>query len=151
MSIIQFLLLTVSVIMAVTMVLTALLLYAKARLTPSGKVKIRINHEKVLETEPGNTLLSTLAGNQIYLPSACGGGGTCGLCKCRVLSGGGSILSTETGFFTRREQQSQWRLGCQVKVREDMEIEIPEQILGVKNGSAKWSATGTLPRSSRNL
>lgn len=134
MSIIQFLLLTVSVIMAVTMVLTALLLYAKARLTPSGKVKIRINHEKVLETEPGNTLLSTLAGNQIYLPSACGGGGTCGLCKCRVLSGGGSILSTETGFFTRREQQSQWRLGCQVKVREDMEIEIPEQILGVK----KW-------------
>lgn len=134
MSIIQFLLLTVSVIMAVTMVLTALLLYAKARLTPSGKVKIKINHEKVLETEPGNTLLSTLAGNQIYLPSACGGGGTCGLCKCRVLSGGGSILSTETGFFTRREQQSQWRLGCQVKVREDMEIEIPEQILGVK----KW-------------
>ena len=134
MSIIQFLLLTVSVIMAVTIVLTALLLYAKARLTPSGKVKIRINHEKVLETEPGNTLLSTLAGNQIYLPSACGGGGTCGLCKCRVLSGGGSILSTETGFFTRREQQSQWRLGCQVKVREDMEIEIPEQILGVK----KW-------------
>ena len=134
MSIIQFLLLTVSVIMAVTMVLTALLLYAKARLTPSGKVKIRINHEKVLETEPGNTLLSPLAGNQIYLPSACGGGGTCGLCKCRVLSGGGSILSTETGFFTRREQQSQWRLGCQVKVREDMEIEIPEQILGVK----KW-------------
>ena len=78
------------------------------------------------------------------------GGGTCGLCKCRVLSGGGSILSTETEFFTRREQQSQWRLGCWVEGQEDMEIEIPEQILGVKMG-VQWSATGTLPRSSRNL
>lgn len=134
MTVFQFLILTVAVILAVTLVLVALLLYAKAKLTPSGKVTIKVNDEKVLEVEPGNTLLTTLAENKIYLPSACGGGGTCGLCKCRVTSGGGYILSTETGFFTRREQQNQWRLGCQVKVREDMEIVIPKEILGVK----KW-------------
>ncbi|MBP6867492.1 MAG: NADH:ubiquinone reductase (Na(+)-transporting) subunit F [Bacteroidales bacterium] len=134
MTIFQFLLLTFAVILTVTLVLVAVLIYAKARLTPGGNVNIKINDEKMLEVEPGNNLLTTLAQNKIYLPSACGGSGTCGLCKCRVLSGGGSILSTETVFFTRREQQSQWRLGCQVKVRENMEIHIPAQVLGVK----KW-------------
>ncbi|MDD2289318.1 MAG: NADH:ubiquinone reductase (Na(+)-transporting) subunit F [Bacteroidales bacterium] len=134
MTIFQFLLLTIAVILTVTLVLVAVLLYAKARLSPGGKVTIKVNGEKTLEVEPGNNLLTTLAQHKIYLPSACGGSGTCGLCKCRVLSGGGSILSTETGFFTRREQQSQWRLGCQVRVREDMEIGIPAQVLGVK----KW-------------
>ena len=134
MTIFQFLFLTFAVILTVTLVLVAVLIYAKARLTPGGKVKIKVNDEKMLEVEPGNNLLTTLAQNKIYLPSACGGSGTCGLCKCRVLSGGGSILSTETGFFTRREQQSQWRLGCQVRVRENMEIHIPAQVLGVK----KW-------------
>ncbi|HNR28117.1 MAG TPA: NADH:ubiquinone reductase (Na(+)-transporting) subunit F [Bacteroidales bacterium] len=134
MTIFQFLFLTFAVILTVTLVLVVVLIYAKARLTPGGKVKIKVNDEKMLEVEPGNNLLTTLAQNKIYLPSACGGSGTCGLCKCRVLSGGGSILSTETGFFTRREQQSQWRLGCQVRVRENMEIHIPAQVLGVK----KW-------------
>ena len=131
---IQFLLLAVSAILIVTLVLVLLLIYAKIRLTPSGKVKLTINSEKTLETEPGTTLLSTLSANKIYLPSACGGSGTCGLCKCRVVTGGGSILSTETGFFTRREQQNRWRLACQVKVKEDMQIEIPDEILGVR----KW-------------
>lgn len=131
---IQFLLLAVSAILIVTLVLVLLLIYAKIRLTPSGKVKLTINSEKTLETEPGTTLLSTLSANKIYLPSACGGSGTCGLCKCRVVTGGGSILSTETGFFTRREQQNRWRLACQVKVKEDMQIEIPNEILGVR----KW-------------
>ena len=134
MTIFQFLFLTFAVILTVTLVLVVVLIYAKARLTPGGKVKIKVNDEKMLEVEPGNNMLTTLAQNKIYLPSACGGSGTCGLCKCRVLSGGGSILSTETGFFTRREQQSQWRLGCQVRVRENMEIHIPAQVLGVK----KW-------------
>jgi len=134
MTIFQFLFLTFAVILTVTLVLVVVLIYAKARLTPGGKVKIKVNDEKMLEVEPGNNLLTTLAQNKIYLPSACGGSGTCGLCKCRVLSGGGSILSTETGFFTRREQQSQWRLGCQVRLRENMEIHIPAQVLGVK----KW-------------
>ena len=134
MTIFQFLFLTFAVILTVTLVLVVVLIYAKARLTPGGKVKIKVNDEKMLEVEPGNNLLTTLAQNKIYLPSACGGSGTCGLCKSRALSGGGSILSTETGFFTRREQQSQWRLGCQVRVRENMEIHIPAQVLGVK----KW-------------
>ena len=75
-----------------------------------------------------------MSANGIFLPSACGGGGTCAQCKCQVLEGGGSILPTETGFFTRKEQQNNWRLGCQVKVREDMTVKIPEAILGVK----KW-------------
>ncbi len=131
---IQYLLLAVSAILIVTLVLVLLLVYAKIRLTPSGKVKVKINNEKNLEVEPGTTLLTTLSANKIYLPSACGGSGTCGLCKCRVISGGGSILSTETGFFTRREQQNNWRLACQVKVKEDMQIEIPDEVLGVK----KW-------------
>ncbi len=122
------------VTLAVTLILVALLLFVKARLTPSGKVKITLNGEKEIETEPGNTLLRTLSEHNIFLPSACGGGGTCGLCKCRVLSGGGSILSTETGFFTRKEQQSQWRLGCQVKVKENIQVQIPEEVMGVR----KW-------------
>ncbi|NLA15252.1 MAG: NADH:ubiquinone reductase (Na(+)-transporting) subunit F [Bacteroidales bacterium] len=133
----MFVLLSVTVILLVTLVLVALLLFAKNKLLPSGSVTITVNTNKVLQTEPGDTLLSTLAEQGVYLPSACGGGGTCGLCKCRILSGGGSILATETGFFTRREQQSQWRLACQVKVREDMEVELPPQVLGVK----KWDCT----------
>ena len=75
-----------------------------------------------LEADPGATLLSTLGNNKVLLPSACGGGGTCGMCRCQVLEGGGSILPTETGFFTRKEQNDHWRLGCQVKVKEDMKI-----------------------------
>jgi len=75
-----------------------------------------------------------MSGNGIFLPSACGGGGTCGLCKCQITEGGGAILPTETGFFTRREQHDNWRLGCQVKVREDMTIKVPEAVLGIR----KW-------------
>lgn len=121
--------------LAVILALVAILLYAKAKLTPKGKVKLSINNgEKEIEVSPGSSVLSTLSAEKIFLPSACGGGGTCGMCKCRVLKGGGEILPTETGFFTRKQQLSQWRLGCQVKVREDIEIEIPEEVLGIK----KW-------------
>ncbi len=121
-------------ILVVTLLLVAMLLYAKAKLTPSGKVKVTINGEKELTVSPGSSLLSTLSNEKIFLPSACGGGGTCGMCKCRVTKGGGEILPTETGFFTRKQQNNQWRLGCQVKVKEDMEIVIPEEVLGIK----KW-------------
>ncbi|MCK9627049.1 MAG: NADH:ubiquinone reductase (Na(+)-transporting) subunit F [Bacteroidales bacterium] len=121
-------------ILIVTLLLVAMLLYAKAKLTPSGKVKVTINGEKELTVSPGSSLLSTLSNEKIFLPSACGGGGTCGMCKCRVTKGGGEILPTETGFFTRKQQNNQWRLGCQVKVKEDMEIVIPEEVLGIK----KW-------------
>nr|HPR60771.1 2Fe-2S iron-sulfur cluster-binding protein [Prolixibacteraceae bacterium] len=103
--------------LVVILLLVSLLLYAKKKLTPSGVVKIDINEgEKEIEVEPGGTVLSTLGNNGIFLPSACGGGGTCGMCRCQVEDGGGSILPTEVNFFTRKEQQENWRLGCQVKI-----------------------------------
>lgn len=121
--------------LVVILLLVGLLLFAKAKLTPSGSVKIDINEgEKNIEVEPGSTLLSTLGNNGIFLPSACGGGGTCGMCRCQVEEGGGSILPTEVGYFTRKEQQNNWRLGCQVKVREDLKIHVPEEVMGIK----KW-------------
>ncbi|MFA6400752.1 MAG: NADH:ubiquinone reductase (Na(+)-transporting) subunit F [Salinivirgaceae bacterium] len=118
----------------IIMVLVASLLFARNKLAPQGKVNININGEKDVEVSPGSTLLSTLSEQNIFLPSACGGGGTCGMCKCQVIEGGGSILSTETGYFTRKEQANHWRLGCQVKVRNDIKIHVPEEILGIK----KW-------------
>ena len=121
--------------LVVTLVLVVLLLFAKAKLTASGNVTIDINDgEKVLTVESGSTLLSTLANNQVFLPSACGGGGSCGMCKCQVLEGGGEILPTETGFINRKMQKNHWRLGCQVKVKENLKIKVPEAVLGVK----KW-------------
>ncbi len=120
--------------LTVILLLVALLLYAKAKLTPSGSVKLTINEQEEIMVKPGDTILTTLSNNKIYLPSACGGGGTCGMCKCRVISGGGEILPTETGFFTRKQQNTQWRLGCQVKVKEDISIEVPEEVMGIK----KW-------------
>ncbi|HEY9084263.1 MAG: Na(+)-translocating NADH-quinone reductase subunit F [Flavobacteriales bacterium BRH_c54] len=121
----------------VTLLLVLLLLWAKSKLTSSGPVKITINHDKVLEVEAGSTLLNTLSNQGIFLPSACGGGGTCIQCKCEVKSGGGSILPTEEPHFSRKEIAQGMRLGCQVKVKEDMEIEIEEEILGIK----EWEAT----------
>lgn len=127
-------LVSIAVFLLVILLLVGLLLYARKKLTPQGKVKITINEEKELEVQPGSNLLATLANEKIFLPSACGGGGTCGTCTCQVHEGGGSILPTETGFFSRKEQQNDWRLGCQVKVREDMNVEIPPEIFGIK----KW-------------
>lgn len=119
---------------AITLILVAVLLFAKKKLTPSGNVTITINDEKEITAETGGTLLSTLAEQNIYLPSACGGGGSCGMCKCQVVDGGGEILPTEVNFFSRRQQQEHWRLGCQVKVKENLKIQVPEEVLGVK----KW-------------
>ncbi|MEW5846178.1 MAG: NADH:ubiquinone reductase (Na(+)-transporting) subunit F [Bacteroidota bacterium] len=124
----------IAVFLLIILLLVAVLLYAKTKLTPQGKVKLVINDEHTLEVDPGGTILSTLSNNGVFLPSACGGGGTCGMCRCRVLEGGGSILPTEVGFFTRKQQNDHWRLGCQVKIREDLKIEIPEEVLGIK----KW-------------
>jgi len=120
--------------LVIVLVLVITLLYAKAKLTAAGEVKITINNEKELNVSPGSSVLSTLSEKGIFLPSACGGGGTCGMCRCQVEEGGGSILPTETSFFTRKEQQNNWRLGCQVKIREDVKIRVPEEILGIK----KW-------------
>ncbi|MBQ2132516.1 MAG: NADH:ubiquinone reductase (Na(+)-transporting) subunit F [Bacteroidales bacterium] len=131
----QIIVISVVAFLVVTLLLVGLLLFAKAKLTPSGVVKININNgSKVLEVAPGGSLLSTLGNEKIFLPSACGGKGSCGQCKCRVISGGGTILPTEVGFFNRKQILNNWRLGCQVKVKEDMEIEVPESALSVK----KW-------------
>ena len=127
-------LISVVTFLVTILVLVSILLYAKKKLTPQGDVKITINDEKEITTSPGSTLLSTLSAEKIFLPSACGGGGTCGMCKCQVFDGGGDILPTEKGFFTRKEAHNHWRLGCQVKVRSDMKIGIPKEIFGIK----KW-------------
>ena len=124
---------SIIVFLLVIITLVGLLLFARDKLTPKGDVELQINDRKIT-VSPGSNLLFTLSSNNIFLPSACGGGGTCGMCKCQVIEGGGSILPTETGFFTRKEQLNYWRLGCQVKVREPMKIKIPESILGIK----KW-------------
>ena len=123
----------VAVIVVVTLILVALLLVIKAKLTPSGTVKIDINNGKrVLDVAQGGDLLHTLADQKIFLPSACGGKANCGQCKVRVLEGGGTILSTETGFFSRKQIKDNWRLGCQVKVKEDLKIAVPDSALNVK-------------------
>ena len=122
------------IFLIVIITLVMMLLYAKARLAPSGPVIITINGEKELSANGGSSLLSTLSEARLFLPSACGGGGTCGMCKCQVIEGGGSILPTEVGFFTRKQIHENWRLGCQVKVRESLKIEIPKEIFGIK----KW-------------
>lgn len=125
---------SIAVFLIVTLSLVGLLLFARKKLMPQGKVKITVNNEKEIETDPGSTLLSTLSNEKIFIPSACGGGGTCGMCRVQVNSGGGSILPTEKGFFSRKEQAANWRLGCQVKVREDMDIAVAPEIFGIK----KW-------------
>ncbi len=123
-----------AVFLAVTLFLVGLLLFAKAKLSPSGLVKIQINGEKTIEVEAGSTLLTTLSEAKIFLPSACGGGGTCAMCKCQVIEGGGEILPTEAPYFSRKAIAEDWRLGCQVKVKNDMVIKVPEEIFGIK----KW-------------
>ena len=124
---------SIIVITVVTLILVALLLWIKAKLTPSGSVKININNgTKELEVAPGGTLMNSLAENGIFLPSACGGKANCGQCKDRVVEGGGTILPTETGFFSRKQIKDGWRLGCQVKVKDNLGIAVPESALSVK-------------------
>ncbi len=127
-------LISIVVFLVIIMLLVSVLLYARTKLMPSGEVKLTINEDKEFTVNPGSTILSTLANEKIFLPSACGGGGTCAMCKCQVFEGGGSILPTEVGYFTRKEAQNNWRLACQVKVKEDMQIGIHKEIFGIK----KW-------------
>jgi Na+-transporting NADH:ubiquinone oxidoreductase subunit F len=125
---------SVIVFLLIILILVIVILVAKQKLIPSGNVKININDdpEKKLEVAQGGTLLNSLQSKDIYLSSACGGKGTCGECRCRVVSGGGEILPTEKGHFTRKEQMNNWRLSCQVKVKDDLSIVLPEEIFGIK-------------------
>ena len=128
---------TVTAFLLITLLLVSLLLFVKQKLSPSGPVTITINGEKKIEVASGSTLLTTLGNEKIFLPSACGGGGSCVQCECHVNFGGGEALPTETPHFTRKELKNGIRLACQVKVKQDMDISIPEEVFGIK----KWQAT----------
>lgn len=132
-----FILASVSVFSLVLLLLVMVLLVAQSKLVQHGTVKIIVNgdEENAIETAAGNTLLSTLSNSKLFLPSACGGGGTCAMCKCRILEGAGDLLPTEEGHISRKEREEKVRLSCQVKVKENMRIEIPKEIFGIK----KWS------------
>ena len=123
---------SVVVFLSITLLLVFVLLWAKAKLVPSGNVKLNVNDEMNADVPIGGTLLNTLQGQNIFLSSACGGSGSCGQWRCRVVEGGGEILPTETGFFSRKEQKEHWRLACQTKVKEDMKVLVPEEVFGVK-------------------
>lgn len=122
---------------AIVLVLVALILFAKSRLVPSGNIKISINGEKDIEVPAGGKLLGALADNGLFVPSACGGGGTCAQCRVKIHEGGGSILPTEESHITKREASCGDRLSCQVAVKQDMKIEVPEEVFGVKKWSCK--------------
>ena len=127
----------VAMFTGIVLALVAIILSARAQLVNSGDVKITINGEKTLTVPAGDKLLQTLAGNGLFLPSACGGGGSCAQCKCQVSDGGGSMLPTEESHFTKRDAAEGWRLSCQVPVKQDMVIQVPEDVFGVK----QWECT----------
>lgn len=132
-----FILYSIGVFLVIVLVLVIILLIAKKYLSPSGNVTITINGKDKVEVEQGSSLLSTLAAKDVYLPSACGGKGSCGQCKCQVVSGGGEILDSEKGHFTRKQIKEGYRLGCQCKVKGDLEIKVPDSVMGVK----EWECT----------
>lgn len=123
----------IALMVVVILILVAILLIVKTAITPKGTIKIDINGgKKTLDVTPGGNLMGTLANNQIFLPSACGGKANCGQCKVQVFEGGGEILPTETGFFNRKQIKEGWRLGCQVKVKDNLKIQVAESALSVK-------------------
>ena len=131
--------LSVAVFSGLVLMLVLILNFAESKLLPQGDVTIEINgdSEKNIKTRPGSTLLSVLAGQSVFLPSACGGGGTCAMCECQVMEGGGEILPTETGHITRSKAKENWRLACQVKIKDNMKIKVPDEIFSIQ----KWEAT----------
>ena len=133
----SFILQSIAVFLTVIILLVIILLVAKKYLSPSGNVNIVINEDKTLSVPQGASIMSTLTQNGIYLPSACGGKGSCGQCKLQVIEGGGEILDSERPHFTRKEIKDNWRLGCQCKVKGDLKVKIPETVLGVK----EWECT----------
>ena len=128
----QFILSSIGVFLAIIILLVIVLLVAKKYLSPSGNVTITINDKDTHSVPQGSSLLSTLADSGVYLASACGGKGSCGQCKCQVVEGGGEILDSEKGQFTRKQIKDHWRLSCQCKVKGDLKIKVPESVLGVK-------------------
>ena len=134
---INFIILSIAVFLIVILVLVVVLLVAKKYLSPSGQVTLTVNGDTKLTVDQGNSVMATLNENGIFLPSACGGKASCGQCKLQILSGGGEILDSERPHFSRKEIKDNWRLGCQAKVKGDMEVKVPESVLGVK----EWECT----------
>ena len=130
---------SIAVFLSVILILVTIILFAESKLIPQGDVKITINGDdnKSPKVKPGGTLLTALSNQSVFLPSACGGGGTCAMCKCQVYDGGGDILPTELTHITRTEAKNNWRLACQVKVRDNMNIKIPDEIFSIQ----KWECT----------
>ena len=126
--------LAIAAFAALILLLVAILLFAQSKLVQSGDVTITLNGKKEIKVAAGSTLLTTLSNESVFLPSACGGGGTCAMCKCVVEEGGGDVLPTEEGHLSRSEKADKVRLSCQVKVKNDMKVSIPEEIFGIK----KW-------------
>ena len=129
---IHFILASIGVFLAIILVLVIILLVAKRYLTPGGEVTLTLNGKKKISVEQGGSLLTTLSANGVFLPSACGGKGSCGQCKCQVPEGGGDILDSEKGHFTRKQIKEHYRLGCQCKVKGDLAVTVPDSVLGVK-------------------
>ena len=129
--------LAIGMFTAIVLALVVIILIARAKLVSSGDVSILINGERTITVPAGGKLLQTLAAQNIFLSSACGGGGTCGQCDCQVFEGGGDMLPAEGSHFNRRQAREGWRLSCQVNVKQDMKIQIPEEVFGVK----KWECT----------
>ncbi len=134
MSLVPFVGLCILIFTGTILAMVILVSFIESKLVNSGDVKILVNDDesKALKVPAGTTLLSGLTGAKLFLPSACGGGGTCGQCKCQVLEGGGDVLPTETGHLSRSEQKAHWRLGCQVKIRKDMKIRVPDEIFSIQ-------------------
>lgn len=130
-------LLAIGMFTGVVLLLAIIIIGARSVLVQTGKVKITLNGEKSIEVEAGGKLLQTLANEQVFLSSACGGGGTCGQCKCIVKSGGGDMLPTEEAHFNKKQARAGWRLSCQTPVKQNMEVVVPEDVFGVK----KWECT----------
>ena len=133
----QVIVLGVGMFTVIVLTLVAVILTARARMVTSGNVNIVINGEKTLSVPAGDKLLQTLAAQNVFLASACGGGGTCAQCKCIISEGGGSMLPTEEPHFTPRDARDGWRLSCQTSVKQDMEITVPEEVFGIK----QWECT----------
>lgn len=130
-------LLGVAMFTGIILVLVLIIMAARAKLVSSGDVDIVINDERTLTVPAGGKLMQTLAAADLFLPSACGGGGSCAQCRCRVLEGGGAMLPTEENYFTKRDAREGWRLSCQTPVKQDMRVEVPEEVFGVK----QWECT----------
>lgn len=133
----SFILISIGVFLATILLLVIMLLVSKKYLSPSGKVNVTINGEKTITVDQGGNVMATLIDNGIFLPSACGGKASCGQCKLQVVEGGGEILDSERSHFSRKEIKDNWRLGCQCKVRGDIEVKVPESVMGVK----EWECT----------